>query len=178
MKRILTFVMAVLLGSGLLLGSPGTSVLAKEKDAADLGGLLGGVKEQISEAISGMDEGTVGEVLDFVKEKVSDGSLKTENGLSEAIKEGEEKFGVTVDAADARKVVETMKKLEDLGFSGEYVMEKAGELYDEHGVKFVDHIDEVVTGAVKDAVADAAGGFFSNLWESTKSFFKNLVSAD
>ncbi|MDE6975559.1 MAG: hypothetical protein K2P13_00940 [Lachnospiraceae bacterium] len=71
-----------------------------------------------------------------------------------------------------------MKKLEDLGFSGEYVMEKAGELYDEHGVKFVDHIDEVVTGAVKDAVADAAGGFFSNLWESTKSFFKNLVSAD
>ncbi|MDE6975558.1 MAG: hypothetical protein K2P13_00935 [Lachnospiraceae bacterium] len=105
MKRILTFVMAVLLGSGLLLGAPGTSVLAKEKDAADLGGLLGGVKEQISEAISGMDEGTVGEVLDFVKEKVSDGSLKTENGLSEAIKEGEEKFGVTVDAADATKVV-------------------------------------------------------------------------
>ena len=56
------------------------------------------------------------------------------------------------------------------------VMEKAKELYDEHGTGFVDHIDEVVAGAVKDAVAGAASGFFSNLWESTKSFLKNLVA--
>lgn len=69
-----------------------------------------------------------------------------------------------------------MEKLEDMGFSGEYVMEKAKELYDEHGTGFVDHIDEVVAGAVKDAVAGAASGFFSNLWESTKSFLKNLVA--
>ena len=138
--------------------------------------MLGGVKDKLSEAIAGMDEGTVGEVLNFVKEKVSDGSLKTEDGLTQAIREGEEKFGVTVDRADAQKVVDTMEKLEDMGFSGEYVMEKAKELYDEHGTGFVDHIDEVVAGAVKDAVAGAASGFFSNLWESTKSFLKNLVA--
>ena len=149
---------------------------AQETTGTDIGGMLGGVKDKLSEAIAGMDEGTVGEVLNFVKEKVSDGSLKTEDGLTQAIREGEEKFGVTVDRADAQKVVDTMEKLEDMGFSGEYVMEKAKELYDEHGTGFVDHIDEVVTGAVKDAVAGAASGFFSNLWESTKSFLKNLVA--
>jgi uncharacterized protein YpuA (DUF1002 family) len=176
MKRILTVMMTVMMCAGLLAGAFGMTAKAQETTGTDIGGMLGGVKDKLSEAIAGMDEGTVGEVLNFVKEKVSDGSLKTEDGLTQAIREGEEKFGVTVDRADAQKVVDTMEKLEDMGFSGEYVMEKAKELYDEHGTGFVDHIDEVVTGAVKDAVAGAASGFFSNLWESTKSFLKNLVA--
>lgn len=168
--------MTVMMCAGLLAGAFGMTAKAQETTGTDIGGMLGGVKDKLSEAIAGMDEGTVGEVLNFVKEKVSDGSLKTEDGLTQAIREGEEKFGVTVDRADAQKVVDTMEKLEDMGFSGEYVMEKAKELYDEHGTGFVDHIDEVVAGAVKDAVAGAASGFFSNLWESTKSFLKNLVA--
>lgn len=176
MKRILTVMMTVMMCAGLLAGAFGMTAKAQETTGTDIGGMLGGVKDKLSEAIAGMDEGTVGEVLNFVKEKVSDGSLKTEDGLTQAIREGEEKFGVTVDREDAQKVVDTMEKLEDMGFSGEYVMEKAKELYDEHGTGFVDHIDEVVTGAVKDAVAGAASGFFSNLWESTKSFLKNLVA--
>ena len=176
MKRILTVMMTVMMCAGLLAGAFGMTAKAQETTGTDIGGMLGGVKDKLSEAIAGMDEGTVGEVLNFVKEKVSDGSLKTEDGLTQAIREGEEKFGVTVDRADAQKVVDTMEKLEDMGFSGEYVMEKAKELYDGHGTGFVDHIDEVVTGAVKDAVAGAASGFFSNLWESTKSFLKNLVA--
>ena len=176
MKRILTVMMTVMMCAGLLTGAFGMTAKAQETTGTDIGGMIGGVKDKLSEAIAGMDEGTVGEVLNFVKEKVSDGSLKTEDGLTQAIREGEEKFGVTVDRADAQKVVDTMEKLEDMGFSGEYVMEKAKELYDEHGTGFVDHIDEVVTGAVKDAVAGAASGFFSNLWESTKSFLKNLVA--
>ena len=168
--------MTVMMCAGLLAGAFGMTAKAQETTGTDIGGMLGGVKDKLSEAIAGMDEGTVGEVLNFVKEKVSDGSLKTEDGLTQAIREGEEKFGVTVDRADAQKVVDTMEKLEDMGFSGEYVMEKAKELYDEQGTGFVDHIDEVVAGAVKDAVAGAASGFFSNLWESTKSFLKNLVA--
>ena len=176
MKRILTVMMTVMMCAGLMAGAFGMTAKAQETTGTDIGGMLGGVKDKLSEAIAGMDEGTVGEVLNFVKEKVSDGSLKTEDGLTQAIREGEEKFGVTVDRADAQKVVDTMEKLEDMGFSGEYVMEKAKELYDEHGTGFVDHIDEVVAGAVKDAVAGAASGFFSNLWESTKSFLKNLVA--
>ena len=129
MKRILTVMMTVMMCAGLLAGAFGMTAKAQETTGTDIGGMLGGVKDKLSEAIAGMDEGTVGEVLNFVKEKVSDGSLKTEDGLTQAIREGEEKFGVTVDRADAQKVVDTMEKLEDMGFSGEYVMEKAKELY-------------------------------------------------
>ena len=69
-----------------------------------------------------------------------------------------------------------MEKLEDLGFSGEYVIDKAQELYNQYGADFLDHADEVIKGAVQNAVTSAADNFFHNLWESAKNFFKNLFS--
>ena len=97
-----------------------------------------------------------------------------QNLIKNAIKEGEEKFDVEIDEADAKKLVETMEKLEDMGFSIEYVVQKADSLYQEHGADFVEHVDEVVTGAVKDAASNVANSFFEGLKTSVKSFFQNL----
>lgn len=175
MKKILTFMAAVLIGGCLFSGILGMNVSAAEKDV-DISSLLGNVKEELSDALSKMDEETVKEILGFVKDKVADGSLKTEKGLTDAIAEGEKEFGVTIDKADAQKVVDTMEKLEELGFSGEYIMEKTEELYDKYGADFVDHVDEVAAGAVQEAVAEAAGGFFKSIWDSTRTFVKSLFS--
>ena len=142
----------------------------------DIDELLGDVGEKLSNALSGMDDETAGEIFEFVKEKVQDGSLKSEDGIKKAISEGEEKFGVDISEADAKRIVETMEKLEDLGFSGEYVIDKAQELYNQYGADFLDHADEVIKGAVQNAVTGAADNFFHNLWESAKNFFKNLFN--
>ena len=40
----------------------------------------------------------------------------------------------------------------------------------------MDHMDEIVTGAVKDAASNAVSGFFDNLKNSVKDFFKGLFS--
>ena len=151
-------------------------VKAAGESVIDIGSLLGDVKDKISEAVSKLDTETVKEMFDFVEEKLRDGSLKTEEGLADAVQEGEDKFGITISEADAKKVVETMEKLESMGFSGEYVLEKAETLYDKYGADFVEHADELIAGAVEDAVAGAAESFFQNLWESTKNFFQNLFS--
>lgn len=174
MKKILTFMAAILIGGFLFSGIAGMNVRAAEKNDVDVSGLLGNVKEELSDALSKMDEETVKGILGFVKEKVADGSLKTDKGLSDAIAEGEKEFGVTIDKADAQKVVDTMEKLEEMGFSGEHIMEKTEELYDKYGADFVEHVDEVVAGAVQEAVADAADSFIKNIWISTKSFVKSL----
>lgn len=176
MKKILAFMAAVLIGGCLFSGISGMNVRAAEKNDVDVSGLLGNVKEELSDAFSEMDEETVKEILSFVKEKVADGSLKTEKGLTDAIAEGEKEFGVTIDKADAQKVVDTMEKLEELGFSGEHIMEKTEELYDKYGADFVEHVDEVVASAVQEAVADAADSFFKNIWNSTKTFVKSLFT--
>ena len=147
---------------------------AQNTENIDTGELLGDVKDKISEAVSEMDQKTVKEIFGFVSEKISDGSLDSEEGLKAAIQESEEKFGVTIKEADARKVVEAMQKLEDMGFSADYVLNKAESLYDRYGADFVDHTNEIIRGAVENAVKNAAESFFSNLWQSTKKFFGGL----
>ena len=67
-----------------------------------------------------------------------------------------------------------MEKLEDMGFSAEYMVDKTESLYEEYGADFVDHVDEVVTGAVKNAASNAVNSFFGNLKKSVQNFFSNL----
>lgn len=165
--------------AGMLLLS-GITVNAAEggsaQSSADLSGIMDQVKDQLSEAFENVDEETANEWFSFVKEKVTEGGLNTQEGLSQAIEEGEARFGVTVDEADAKQIVETMEKLEDMGFSAEYVIEKAEGLYQEYGAEFVDHADEVVSGAVKNAVSNAITSFFQSIWEAIKRFFENLFN--
>lgn len=176
MKKILVWMMALLIGGSVIVTGPSLTAKASEESGVDIGALLGDVKDKLSDAVSEMDETTVKEIFGFIREKVQDGSLKTEEGIENAISEGEEKFGVDISEADAKKIVETMEKLEKLGFSGEYVIEKAERLYDQYGAGFIDHANEIITGAVQNAVSNAAENFFRNLWKSTKTFFENLFS--
>ena len=57
----------------------------------------------------------------------------TEEKILEIIEEGKEKLGIELSKEDARKLVDVMEQLEDVGFSAEYVIEKAEELYREYG---------------------------------------------
>ena len=176
MKKIFLWMMTLFLSVSIIINVPYLPVCASEESSIDIDELLGDVGEKLSNALSGMDDETAGEIFEFVKEKVQDGSLKSEDGIKKAISEGEEKFGVDISEADAKRIVETMEKLEDLGFSGEYVIDKAQELYNQYGADFLDHADEVIKGAVQNAVTSAADNFFHNLWESAKNFFKNLFN--
>lgn len=137
-------------------------------------GVLDQIKQQLSGVFEDMDQETAGQVFDFLKDQAADGNLSSGEGIQKAIDEGQEKFGVTIDEADAEKLVNTMEKLEDMGFSAEYVVEKAGSLYEEYGADFVDHADELVKGAVKNAASNAASSFWQNLKNSVKNFFKNM----
>ena len=176
MKKIFLWMMTLFLSVSIIIDVPYLPVRASEESSVDIDELLGDVGEKLSNALSGMDDETAGEIFEFVKEKVQDGSLKSEDGIKKAISEGEEKFGVDINETDAKRIVETMEKLEDLGFSGEYVIDKAQELYNQYGADFLDHADEVIKGAVQNAVTGAADNFFHNLWESAKNFFKNLFN--
>lgn len=172
-KKIYVIIAGMLM---LLLGA-GRSVYASGNDSDEAAGdVIGQVKKELTAIFENVDQETAGEVFSFLKEKISDGNLGSEEGLLNAIREGEEQFGVEISREDAKKLVETMNKLEDMGFSAEYVLDKTESLYQEYGAGFVEHIDEVVTGAVKNAASNAVGNFFDNLKESVKSFFANLFS--
>lgn len=133
------------------------------------------MEEGITEALENADSEQVKEMFDFVKDKLSTGKLDTEEGLSLAIAEGEERFGVTVNEADARQIVEVMERLEDMGFSGEDMVDRAKGLYEEYGAGFMEHMGDEISDAVQEAISDTASDFWNNLLGTVKDIPQNLA---
>ncbi|MDO4463385.1 MAG: DUF1002 domain-containing protein [Bacillota bacterium] len=169
------WMMSLLVSLTLVLLLPISSAAAgKTAETQDASDLIGQIKQQLEAAFEHVDEETIGEVISFVKEKVQEGKLDSPEEIQSAIEEGEEKFQVEINEEAAQKLVQTMEKLEQMGFSAEYIIEKAEGLYKEYGADFVDHVDEVVTGAVKNAAENVINNFFEGFKNSIKSFFQNL----
>lgn len=174
MKKKITVILAAVVMAFLVLPiSAAASGTSSGEDATDI---IEQVKQQLNAMFENIDQETASDVFSFLKEKLSGGDLATEEGLLSAIEEGKEKFGVEISKEDARKLIDAMEKLEDMGFSAEYLIDKTESLYREYGADFVDHVEEVVTGAVKNAVSDAVSSFFKNLADSVKDFFTGLFS--
>ncbi len=172
MKKKLSIFLAVLAVAFLFV--PVSVRAAGDFSESDTADIISQVKQQLSAAFENLDQETAQEVFSFLKEKLREADYGTEEGLSGIIQEGKDKFGVEVSREDARKLVEAMEKLEDMGFSAEYMVDKTESLYEEYGADFVDHVDEVVTGAVKNAASNAVNSFFGNLKKSVQNFFSNL----
>lgn len=177
MKRQIVWIFA--LAMMLILVIP-LQAAASERNAAsseeDAGNIVEQIKGQLEEMFEGIDQEKASECFSFLREKLAEGNLATEEGLLDAIEEGKEKFGFEISKEDAEKLVDAMEKLEDMGFSAEYLIEKTESLYEEYGTDFIDHVDEVVSGVVKNAVSNAVSSFFNNLVSSVKSFFVDLFS--
>ena len=167
---------AVILSVLLIASMPALPIRAAEASAAESQGaeMLNQIKDQLSDAFENIDSETGREIFSFVKEKIGEGALTSEEELKRAIEEGEEKFGVEINPDAARQVVDTMEKLEELGFSSEVIVEKAESLYQQYGADFVEHADEVVKEAVKGAVKNAANSFWDGLKNAVIDFFQNL----
>lgn len=172
MKKWMISLVAVL--AALMLFPMPALATNQKAETESTSGIIDQMKQLLKAALKNFDEETIGEIISFVKEKEEQGMLDSEEDLQSVIEEGEEKFQVAIDKESARKLVATMEKLEKMGFSMEYIIEKAENLYEEHGADFVDHIDEVITGAVKNAAGNVANSIFEGIKSSVKSFFQNL----
>ena len=134
-KRILAMLLTVLLSANMLcLPVHGAEIDLSQAEATEI---IEQIKDRLSEAFEDLDKETAEEIFSFVKEKISEGALTSEEGLQKAIQEGEEKFDVAIDPEAARQVVDTMEKLEELGFSSELIVDKTADLYQQYGADFL-----------------------------------------
>lgn len=172
MKRKLLTLLTIL--AVMFMAVPAAAHAAGEISDVDASDVLTQIKQQLSAAFEEMDKETAEEVFSFLKDKLREENYASEEGLQSILKEGKEKFGVEVNREDAQKLVDAMEKLEGMGFSAEYMIEKTESLYQEYGADFVEHVDEVVTGAVKNAASSAVSSFFGNLKKSVTDFFSSL----
>lgn len=177
MRRRIAVILTVLVIAVLAVPLSAAATAAEESDSGeDAGDIIDQVRQQLEAVFENIDQDSASDIFSFIKEKIAEGDLTTEEGLQSAIEEGNEKFGVTISKEDAQKLVSAMEKLESMGFSAEDLVEKTENLYQKYGADFVDHVDEIVSGAIKNAVSNAISSFFENLVNSVKGFFNDLFS--
>ena len=175
-RKVLALIATSIFACMLVVFLMPVTVNASDKNSTDKNqtDIVSQVKEQLARVFDSVDKETAGEIFAFVKDKIGEGNLDSADDIKDIVAEAEEKFDVKITEADVKKLVSTMHKLEEMGFSIEDIVGKSESLYNKYGAEFVEHMDEVITSAVKDAVSNVANSFFDNVKSSVKNFFTNL----
>ena len=124
------------------------------------------------EIASGENSEEVEELIAFIKAKLAAGELTTDQDIQEAIKEGEEKFQVSLSEEDKEKILAVMHKIKDLGLDPEKLLDQAKDLYNKFGDELINNAEEVIKESFKESISN----FFTDMGSTVKNFFTNLFS--
>lgn len=124
------------------------------------------------EIAQGENSQLIEELVAFIKAKLASGELETDEEIREAIREGEEKFNVSLTDEEKEKILQVMQKIKDLGLDPEKLLDQAKDLYEEYGSELFDNAQEVV----KQSFFDSLTGYFDDMGTRVKSFFKDIFS--
>lgn len=114
----------------------------------------------------------VEDVIGFIKEKLEAGDLETDEDISNAIEEGEEKFDVSLTEEEKEKILQVMQKIKDMGLDPEMILGHIESIYDDVGADLVEEAEE----AVKQSFMDSVTGFFHDMGTRVKGFFTDIFS--
>ena len=124
------------------------------------------------ELAAGENNEEIEELIAFIKAKLAAGELTTDQDIKEAIKEGEEKFSVSLTDEEKEKILQVMHKIKELGLDPEKLLDQAKDLYAKFGDELINNAEEVIKNSFKESVSK----FFSDMGSTVKNFFSNLFS--
>ena len=102
-------------------------ILAKTKGGSGEDS-MSSLKDSLEEVIQNIKPEDAQKILDFASEKIQDGSLETKQGIENAIKEGEKKFGVTLTKEQKDLIFSVIEKVKKLGIDPQFVVDQAEEM--------------------------------------------------
>lgn len=112
------------------------------------------------------------QIVGFIIEKISSGSLTDEAAAREAIAEGEEKFQVTLTEEDKENIIKIVNTVNSWDFDAEELAAKAKDLYDKYGTDLLQNPEQ----AMKEAAEDSVKGFFKGVGELCVNVGKGIAN--
>lgn len=124
------------------------------------------------EIVKSVNNEDVEELIAFIKAKLAAGELTTDQDIQEAIKEGEEKFSISLTDEEKEKILQVMHKIKELGLDPEKLLDQAKGLYEQFGDELINNAEEVIKNSFKDSISN----FVSDFGSTVKEFFSNIFS--
>ena len=116
-------------------------LLAKTKSGND-NKSLSSLKDSLEDAIQNIKPEDAQKILDFVSEKIQDGSWETKQGIESAIKEAEKQFDVTLTKEQKDLVFSVAQKVKNLGIDPQFLVDQAEEIYKKYSNEIKDEVSK------------------------------------
>ena len=141
------------------------------------------LKESIDQLIEDVNPEDAKKILDFIEKKMKEGKWESEEGIKEAIAEGEKEFGVTLTEEQKDMILSVIAKIKKLGIKPEFVVEQADKIYEKYGEEIKNEVSEKgkemvkeTQNKIKEEVSRSLTDYFSDMVSNVKSFFKGIFS--
>ncbi len=121
------------------------------------------------EELEGVESEDVESMVAYLKQKVAEGALESENSISEAIDEASRDFGIMLTAEEKSELIELMLKIKDLDLDVDSLLSQAESIYKKLSDMGFD--SEAASG-----IGEKIGKFFSGIIDAIKEFFSGLFS--
>ena len=142
---------------------------------------LSSLKDSLEDVIQNIKPEDAQKILDFVSEKIKDGSWETKEGIEKGIKEAEEEFGVTLSKEQKDLVFSVVEKVKKLGIDPQFLVDQAKEIYKKYSKELKDEVNQKgqeiadeVQQKVKEEISRSLTGYVSDVVKNVKSFFKGI----
>ncbi len=157
-------------------------LLAKTKSGND-DKSLSSLKDSLEDAIQNIKPEDAQKILDFVSEKIQDGSWETKQGIESAIKEAEQKFDVTLTKEQKELAFSVAEKVKSLGIDPQFLVDQAEEIYEKYSGEIKDEVSkkgqqiaEEVQEKVKEEISRSLTDYVSDMVKNVKSFFRGIFA--
>ena len=144
---------------------------------------ISSLKESVDELIENVKPEDAKRIINFINEKIDEGKWDSDEGIKEAIAEGEKEFKVNLTKEQKEMILSVVAKIKKLGIAPEYIMEQAAEIYEKYGEELKEDISkssqqivEETQNKIKEEIDKSITDYFSDMVSSVKSFFKGIFS--
>ena len=142
---------------------------------------LSSLKDAIDELIKNVKPEDAKNILQFVEKKIAEGNWETEQGINDAIAEGEKEFDVTLTNKQKELILSVVSKIKSLGIDPEHLVKQVENIYEKYSEEIKEDISEKgkeiveeTKNKIKEEVNKSLTDYFSDMFKSVKTFFKGI----
>ena len=103
---------------------------------------LSSLKESLGELIKNIKPEDAKEILQFVEKKIESGNWETNQGIQDAIAEGEKEFGVTLTKKQKELIMSVIEKIKNFGIDPNYLIKQTEDIYEKYSEEIKEDISE------------------------------------
>lgn len=144
---------------------------------------LSSLNESLEEFTKNVKLEDAKKIFNFISEKIEEGKWESEEGIKEAIAEGEKKFDVTLTKEQKEKILSAVAKIKKMGISPDCLLKEAEKIYEKYGQELKEELEEEkdkvieeTQNKIKEEVNKSVSNYFSDMVNNVKSFFKGIFT--